>query len=363
MTPSDLAGLRLYHQHLHRPRFVQPEQAVAWLGAMQGQDYTGALWSIGLRLAKATEQSVVQALVERRFVRTWLLRGTLHFVAAQDVRWLLTLLTPRLIAQSAGRYRQLELDETTFARSQELFIQVLQGGKQLTREELYLALAQANIPTTGQRGYHLLGRAAQDGVICFGAPSAKQQTFVLLDEWIPPTPKLTREEALAELARRYFTSHGPATLQDLVRWAGLTVTEAKAGLAAAGTALIQTAINGQTYWLPQHTPDLAPSDTSSYLLPGFDEYLLGYGDRSAVLDPAYAQRICPGGNGVFNPTFVIQGRVMGTWRRTVKKNHLSITLSPFAPLAEAEQAAVARAAHRYAAFLELPLVGVIGASH
>ncbi len=357
MTLSDLIQLRLCNQHLHPPRFAQPEQVVAWLGAMQAQDYTGVLWSLGLRLTQATEQSVVQALVERRIVRTWPLRGTLHLVAAQDVRWLLALLTPRVIAQSAARHRQLELDDATFGRSKEVFVRVLQGGQQLTREQLYQHLEQANIPTTGQRGYHLLVRAAQDGLICFGAPTAKEQTFTLLDEWIPATPKLTGEEALAELARRYFTSHGPAPLADLVRWAGLTMSEAKTGVAAAGSALHQMTVDDQKYWLSQDGLDQVASDDATYLLPGFDEYLLGYGDRSLVLDPAYAQRICPGGNGVFNPTLVIHGRVVGTWRRTLKKKTVGITLSPFTPLMDADQPAVTAAAQRYADFLGLSLVG------
>ena len=138
-------------------------------------------------MAGATEQSIEQAIAERAIVRTWPMRGTLHFVASQDVRWLLALLTPRVIAHSAGRYRQLGLDEATFARSKAVFAGALQGGRQLTRDEMLQALEQAGIATTGQRGYHLLGRSAQDGLICFGVRRGKQQTFVLLDEWVPPT--------------------------------------------------------------------------------------------------------------------------------------------------------------------------------
>ena len=350
-----IALSRLANQGIANPTFAQPAEVVTWLGALQAQDYTGALWSIGLRMANATERVVEQALADRTIVRTWPLRGTLHIVAAQDVRWLLALLTPRVIAQAAGRYRQLELDEATFARSKEVFARALQGGKQLTREEMQQLLEQANISTAGQRGYHLLVRSAQDRLICFGVPRGKQQTFTLLDEWVPPTAELARDEALAELTRRYFTSHGPATVHDLMRWAGITAAEAKTGLAAAGKELIQETIADRVYWMARELPDLNNGMRSVCLLPGFDEYLLGYSDRSAVLDPAYAQRICPGGNGVFNPTIVSDGAVTGTWKRTLKKGAVAIELAPFRPLSPAENDALSVAADRYGEYLGLPV--------
>ena len=160
-----------------------------------------------------------------------------------------------MIAQTAGRYRQLELNEVIFARSKEVFAIALQGGKQLTREALQQLLELAGIATTGQRGYHLLVRAAQDGLICFGVPRDKQQTFTLLDEWVPPTPSLTGDAALAELTRRYFISHGPATVQDLMRWAGLTAAEAKTGLAEAGKDLSQASLAGRVYWMARDLQD------------------------------------------------------------------------------------------------------------
>ena len=186
----NIALTRLANLGIAHPTFAKPGAVASWLGALQAQDYSGALWSIGLRMASATEHDIEAAIADHTIVRTWPMRGTLHFVAANDVRWLLALLTPRMIAETAGRYRQLELDEATFARSQELFAKALQGGKQLTREEMQQLLEQANIATAGQRGYHLLVRAAQDGLICFGVPRGKQQTFTLLDEWVPPTPGL-----------------------------------------------------------------------------------------------------------------------------------------------------------------------------
>jgi hypothetical protein len=350
-----IARSRLANHGIANPTFAQPGDVVTWLGAVQAQDYGGALWAIGQRMTGATELSIEQAIAERAIVRTWPMRGTLHFVAARDVRWLLALLTPRVIAHSAGRYRQLELDEATFARSKEVFARALQGGKQLTRAEMLEGLEQAGIPTAGQRGYHLLGRAAQDGLICFGTRRGKQQTFTLLDEWVPLTGSLPREEALAELTRRYFTSHGPATVHDLMNWAGLTSAEAETGLAAAGKTLIRETIADRVCWMPCNAPEINHVTPSVHLLPGFDEYLLGYRDRSAVLDPANAQRICPGGNGMFNPTIVIDGIVAGTWRRTLKATAVVIETTPFRPLTAAEDEALDAAADRYGRFLGLPV--------
>lgn len=351
-----IARSRLANHGFAHPTFAQPGDVVTWLGAVQAQDYGGALWAIGLRMTGATERSIEQAIAERAIVRTWPMRGTLHFVAAQDVRWLLALLTPRVIAHSAGRFRQLELDETTLAHSKEVFAKALQGGKQLTRDEMLHELEQAGISTAGQRGYHLLGRSAQDGLICFGARRGKQQTFTLLDEWVPLTRSLPRDEALAELTRRYFTSHGPATVQDLMHWAGLTAAEAKTGLAAAGKALIQETIADRVYWMPCEAPEINHDTPSVHILPGFDEYLLGYRDRSAVLDPAHAQRIHPGGNGMFSPTLVMDGIVTGTWKRAFKGGAVVIETTPFRPLTAAESDALGAAAGRYGRFLGLPVV-------
>jgi hypothetical protein len=342
------------NQGIAQPTFAEAGDVVAWLGALQAQDYVGTLWAIGLRMTGAIEQRIEQAIAERTIVRTWPMRGTLHFVAANDVRWMLALLAPREMASSAGRSRQLDLDAATFARSKEVFAEALQGGKQLTRDEMLQALEQAGIAMTDQRGYHLLVRSAQDGLICFGSRRGKQPTFVLLDEWIPPTQPLARDEALAELTRRYFSGHGPATAQDLMRWAGLTAAEVKRGLEATANELIRETIANRVYWMPSRAPAPTSGMESVYLLPGFDEYVLGYGDRSAVLDQAYARRICPGDNGMFIPTLVIGGEVTGTWKRTLKKRAVVIEVTPFRPLAPAETQMLSVAADRYGEFLGVP---------
>ena len=355
MTPSNIAHLRLYQQHIAASSFKKPAEAVAWLGAVQAQDYLGALWAVGLRLQHAAEAGIEQALAEGSLIRTWPMRGTLHFVAAADVRWMLELLTPRMIAGAAGRHRHLGLDEAAFARSRDAFTRALQGGRQLPRREMMQVLESAHISTAGQRGIHILGRLAQEGLICFGARQGKQQTFTLLAEWAPHAKSMAREEALAELAKRYFTGHGPAGLQDFVWWSGLTTSDARAGIEMARPQLVQEVIDGQTCWLSPSMPAAKELPSAAYLLPAFDEYLVGYKDRRAVLDPLHVKRINAGG-GLLSPTIVIQGRVVGTWKRELKKGRVVLTPSPFAELKKNEQRLLSAAAGRYGEFLGLPVV-------
>src|SRR5262245_36817272 len=240
MTISDIARLRLHNQRISAAAFRRPADAVAWLGAVQAQDYLGALWAVGLRLRNAVEADIEQALADRKIIRTWPMRGTLHFVAAADARWMLELLTPRIVANNSQRLiRDFNLDESAFARIKDLVARALQGGKQLARNEMYKMLEAGGVSAVGQCGRHILWRLAQDGLICFGAREGRQQTFALLDEWAPKAKRMPRDEALSEITKRYFTSRGPATLQDFMWWSGLTKADASAGLEMAKRSLAQ----------------------------------------------------------------------------------------------------------------------------
>lgn len=360
MTPGDIAQYRLVNQGIASPTSKTPSEVVASLGAMQAQDYLGALWAIGLRLPHATEAGIERAISDRTILRTWPMRGTLHFVATQDARWMLELLTPRVIASTARRYQQLELDDAVFGRSRELFIDALQGGRQLTRDAMHGVLEAAHISTADQRGIHILSRLAQEGLLCFGAREGKQQTFALLAEWAPEAKSMERDEALAELARRYFTGHGPATLHDFVWWSGLKVSDARHALDMAASQLGHESMGGTVYWMPQGMPSPSTVAACVHLLPGFDEFMLGYRDRSASLDPADSGKIHPGGNGMFSPTVVIDGQVVGTWRRTVKKNLVVMTASPFAPLSRSEKQSLVDEVERFGEFLQLPFTFLSG---
>jgi Winged helix DNA-binding domain len=355
MTSREFLRHRLINQRIIRGARKSPSEVVAWLGAMQAQDYSGALWAIGLRSVGAVEADVERAIAERTILRTWPMRGTLHFVAAADVRWMLALLTPRIVAGSAARARQLELDDAIFTRSRKIFIRALQGGRALQRDAMCALLECAKIPTAGQRGYHILWRLAQEGILCFGTRAGGQHTFALLDEWAPDAKTMDREQALGELARRYFTGHGPATLQDFVWWSGLKISDGKAGLAMAAAHLSRETMDGVDYWMPQSL--LSPGDDAApvHLLPGFDQYMLGYADRSAALDPLHSQKIVPGNNGMFMPTIVARGRVAGTWKRVFKRRGIVIEARPFAPLNKTEMRAFAAAARRYGDFMGMPV--------
>ncbi|MBZ0274902.1 MAG: winged helix DNA-binding domain-containing protein [Anaerolineae bacterium] len=358
MHATNIAYQRMLDQRIAGERFTRPGEVVKWMGAMQAQDYHQALWAVGLRTQAATVGDITQAITDRTFILTWPMRSTLHFCPAEDAKWMLRLSAPRRLSANKRRLQQLELDDETLGRCQALFEQALHGGRLLSRPEMMQVLDDAGISPKGQRGYHILGTLAQQGLICLGPVRDKQQTFVLLDEWVTHSRDLSREESLAELARRYFASHGPATLQDFARWGGLTIGDAKAGLHDVTHHLISETINGEVCWWAADAPDPRSFDLSGvYLLPGFDEYVIGYGNRRDVLPDEYADRIIPGGNGIFLPTIVLDGQVIGTWKRTLKKSAVSITLNPFTRLDVAQERLMA-AAQSYSDFMGLSLASI-----
>ena len=362
MPDSSVLNRRLSAQRLSGAPFATPAAAVAHFGAVQAQDYRAALWALGQRVQGATEATIVQAIAEGRIVRTWPLRGTIHFVTPGDARWILGLSAGRVVRGMAGRHRQLGLTDDDFARSRRALVAALSGGQRLARPAAYATLEAAGVATTGQRGIHILGRLALEGLLCFGPHEGKQPAFVLLDEWVPPGRTLAREEALAELARRYFASHGPATLADFVWWSGLTATEARAGLEAVAGDLASDEFDGQTVWFAPAAAPAAPASPLAHLLPVYDEYLVGYRDRGAALPAEFAARP-DSGNGIFRPPLLLDGQVAGTWTRQIAKGEVVVTLRLFRALSEAERAAVAAAVARYGAFLGLAarLAGAPGA--
>jgi hypothetical protein len=355
MNLRDVAMLRVANQCIAAPVADSPPAVVASLLAMQAQDYSGALWSVGLRLADATRAQVEAEIASRRIVRTWPMRGTLHFVAAPDVRWMLELLTPRVIAASATRQKRLGLDAKVLARCERALVRALSGGRQLVRDEVYAVIERTGITTDSYRGYHVVWRLAQERVLCFGPHAGKQPTFTLLDEWVPACPALSRDEALALLARRYFAGHGPATAHDLAWWSGLTVTDVKAAIESLGDELVKERAGDRVFVSSAAASLAAPNGVAVHLLPGFDELLLGYRDRAASLDRAHAERVLPGGNGVFMPTVVSKGRVVGTWKASVRKGRVELTPAPFAARPVTNPRALKAAAERYARFLTVPV--------
>jgi hypothetical protein len=340
-TSTQIARTRLANQLLGTTRAQTPRAVVQALAALQAQDYQSALWAIGVRTRGATLAEVEPAFAAREIVRSWPLRGTLQIVLAEDLPWMLALTSARRIQASKRSREELELTPKQLARAERLLGDALGGGKRATRDELLALWERHKISTQGQRGYHMLVYAALRGVICFGPRQGNRDTFVLLEEWLPKPRKLAGDEALAELARRYLASRAPAGPADFAWWAGLTLGQARAGLALAGEQP------------PPRAARVSPGDV--LLLPGFDEYLLGYADRSAVLASEHASLIAPGKNGIFLPTLVVGGRVAGTWRARKTRRAVEITLAPFNPLSARTSTQLARAAQRYGAFLGLPV--------
>lgn len=346
-TTRDIALLRLAALGLAGPGFGTASEAVRWLTAVQAQDHPGALTSVALRTRAAGRAEVEAALDDGKIVRSWPMRGTLHFVAAEDLPWMLEVTGERALRGQNTRRRQLGLTDEVLARGRELAVAALAGGSGLTRRELFAVWEEAGIATAEQRGAHLVLHLAQTGVICLGPAYGGQQRFVLLGEWVPRPRRLEREEALAELALRYFRGHGPATVADLARWTKLTLTDARAGLAAVRDELESLVVDGTEYLMDPRTPARLDAHRERargvHLLPGFDEYLLGYGDRTAALPAKHADRIVPGGNGMFRPTVVVHGQVVGTWRRTGKGDDRTVEAEPFTAFTEGVEEELAKA--------------------
>jgi hypothetical protein len=287
------------------------------------------------------------------------MRPTWHFVAPRDIRWMLALTAPRVRMGLAHMDRQLELDQNVFKTTNAVLTKALQGSKQLTRSELAPILQKGGISVEGLRLGHLLIHAELDGIICSGARKGKQFTYALLEERAPQAKTLEHEEALAELAKRYFRSHGPAILKDYVWWSGLTATEARQGMEAVRSEFEQETINDQVYWF---SPSASLNGTSStaYLLPNYDEYTVGYKDRSAIFDESFIAKLSAFRESILTQTILVEGEIAGTWKRTLKKKEVIISLAPFTVLKKAQNQAVIESAQEYGKFLGLPVtLGIV----
>jgi hypothetical protein len=356
MHHADVARLRLTAQCISTTAFHHPRELVAWLGAVQAQDYLGALWAVGLRLTGARSADVEGALADGSVVRTWPMRGTLHLVAAADARWILELLGPKSIAGAAGRFRALGIDDATLARARRTLVARLEHDGRLSRTSVYQVLERAKIATGGQRGVHILWRLAHERLLCFGPREGKQQTLVLFDEWVKGARRLARDEALGELARRYFTSHGPATMADFAWWSGLKVSDARAAIHLAEGHLSKETLAEHVHWFAD-VPVRPPAPRRrAFLLPAFDEFVVGYADRTAAL--RRGQEVgAIGAGGMLNPAIVVDDRIVGTWKRTVAGRAVVFVPSLFAPLSKPRAQAVVLALRRYADFLGLDVRG------
>jgi hypothetical protein len=363
LTATDVRALRIRALLLDAPAAPRAvAQIVEWHGAMQAQDLGSALWSLGSRIPGSTQQDITNALERKEALRTWPMRGTVHLVPPRDAAWLVRILGERPLRDGVGRRAYLGLDEADANKAVTALADALTGGGRLTRAQCVEVFAGTGLEMAGQLGYHLLWYASQLGVTCVAPNVDGEQTFVLLDEWVddPVTPD--RDEALGIIAERYFRSHGPALLKDFVRWTGLTVKDARLGVAVAGDALVEVTTDAGPMLASADVLGGSPSDTAGsvelpewLVLAGFDEYMLGYGERSAFMEPGHLAVVVPGKNGVFRSTLVRDGRVAGVWTRKLRAKSCLVEVTDLASLKVRERKAAEAAWKAYGTFVGLPV--------
>jgi len=351
MTAADILRIRLDNQQLSATSLKTPAEVVHWMGAIQAQEYAMAKWAIGLRLKDVPESIIEKAFNDGAILRTHVMRPTWHFVAPEDIRWLLALTAPRVHQASAYMHRQLNFTPSLLKRSNDAIAKALEGGNHLTRTDLQKVLKQKKIIAAGFHLGHLMMYAELEQVICSGPRQGKQFTYALLDERVPPVKPISRDEALSKLAHRYFTSRGPTTLQDFSYWSGLTMKDAVAGAATLNSSFNREVMDGKEYiFVTPSTKNKIKLD-NTFLMPDYDEYGMSYKDRSVISN--LKKTVGPRASIVFNRFLVIDGRISGSWNRTFNKDGVQIKVIPFAPLSKVKMKAMASAMKRFHTFLNI----------
>lgn len=348
MTASTISKHRFSNQHIRGNEFNSVKELLHWMGAIQAQDYAMAKWAIGVRLKNATNQAVEEAINNADIIRTHVLRPTWHFVAAEDVRWMLELTGKNLNRSLSSNNKILQLDEKTFKKTNAIIQKLLRDGNHLTRKEIMAALDKKGIQSNPLRAAHIMFRAETDLVVCNGIRRDNQYTYAFFDERVPSTKKLSKEESLAELAKRYFLSHGPATLQDFTWWSGLSVSDAREGLELIKPKLVLEKNKENGYWFTADSFS-QPKTNALVFLPAFDEFLISYKSRNISLDPMFASKSFTR-NGIFSPIIVHHAKVIGTWKAEYKKEVLIKQDFFYAPTEKQRQLCV-KAAKEFKTFM------------
>lgn len=349
MNNEIIALHRIKNQYIACTDQAAPADLVAHMGAMQAQDASMIKWAVGSRLSDAQNKSVEKALDDGLILRTHTLRPTWHIVEASDLKWMQALTSPQVKMAVAPRDKNLDLDDTIFNKCNDIIGNALSNGNHRTRSEISEIIERTGIPMDSHRIAHVMMRAELDALVCSGKKQGKEQTYALVDERVPISKILMRDEALAELARRYFISHGPATLADFVWWSGLRIKDARQGLEEVKSQLISEKWNGQEYWFSNSLQIPTLDKSQAYFLAAFDEFVISYKDRSAVLHADWNAHAISS-NGIFKPIIVLDGQVIGTWKRSLKKEAVLIETKLFKPLQVEEQEILENAAQQYADF-------------
>ena len=342
--------MRLQAQQVHPSSDMDIAKLVSYMGALQAQDFPMCKWAIGVRMNDITEQQVNEAFDKGLIIRTHLLRPTWHLVAAEDLRWLLELTAPHINRMVKSWQKQLGISQATLKKSVRLLEKEMQGGIQLTREQIGTLFTRARIHLEDNRLAHLLIAAELNGTICSGGPSGNGQKYALLEEHIASAPTRSRPEALAELARRYFTSRGPATIQDFSWWSGLGLADCRQGLEFIKEDLLQETVEDTTFWFRDQPSMVKGRLPILHLLPAFDEFLISYRNRSASLADEHQPRLLTR-NGIFWPMIVVNGKATGSWKRSVRKHKIVVEPEFFVSPPKAVMPALKKQVRRFAAFL------------
>jgi len=359
MTLPEIATLRLRNQQIEGSKFQSVKELVGWMGGMQAQDFAMAKWAVGIRLPHSTEKTVEEAYNQGKIIRTHLMRPTWHFVSANDIYWMLELTAPQIRKIMKTNDRRFELNDAVYAICNRMLEQVLSDGQSLMREELVMEFDKIHIRTDENRLSHIMVRAELDGVVCSGPMKGNKLTYSLLSDRVPSKKHYSHEEALATMASRYFTSHCPASLRDFVWWSGLSITNARKGLEAIKPGLISESIGKETYWMTNSFTDTAPAKPSVHLLPSYDEFLIAYADRAAALEAVHNKKIISN-NGIFRPIIVVNGQVVGLWKRITKKDTIFIEVTHFNPFNTETVHSIEQEASRYGTFLNKKTELLIG---
>ncbi len=351
MTPAEINRLRLQNQQIAATTFSDPELLLNQMAAMQAQEYAMAKWALGLRLNGADDKSVEQAFNDGKILRTHLLRPTWHFVSRENIRWLLALTAPRVHVANAFMYRKCELDTPIFTKSNDTLTKVLEGGKYLTRDALRTALEKINITGDGMRIAYLIMKAELDGLICSGPRQGNQFTYALMNERVPAIRSYNKEEQLFLLSNLYFTSRGPAQVQDFAMWSGLTLKEARMGADLLSPDFDHVVSDGKEYIYKPISTTFPVNACETFLMPDYDEFGMSYKDRSALLLEKDKLAAGKSINLKFNRMIVVDGKIAGSWQRTIKSNSVHLEMDIFMSLTHKQQSEIASSVKRYCAFI------------
>jgi hypothetical protein len=350
MTSREISNARLRSQKVEETEFNTAREIVSWMGAIQAQDYSMAKWAIGTRLANPSVQRIESSIDRGEIIRTHVLRPTWHLISADDVYWMLQLSIPKLKSSIKSRHNQLGLTESLISKTETILEKELSSGMNLTRDELADKFHKSGILTDGNRLSHILFRAEIDGFICSGPTRNNKQSYSLLYERVPRKKDLSRDEALAELAKRYFTSRCPATLEDFIWWSNLSATDARKAIDSVKSDFFPETTDSGKYWLPYSFSSKKPENTSVHLLPAFDEFLISYKDRSSSLSLINNKKTVSY-NGIFRPFIVINGQVAGLWKRMIQKNKVIIETELFQTINKLTRNLIDKKASSFGKFL------------